>query len=73
MIQGTGTLYGLQGSLKTISKHNSPWDLKIYSEKVEGTNNFIKTVRRKAYGYRNNEYFFLKIMVESRREYVRNS
>ena len=46
---------------------------KIYSGKVEGTNNLINTVRRKAYGYRDNDYFFLKIMVESRRKYVRNS
>ena len=46
---------------------------KIYSGKVEGTNNLIKTVRRKAYGYRDNDYFFLKIMDESRSEYVRNS
>ena len=46
---------------------------KISSGKVEGINNLIKTVRRKTYGYRDNDYFFLKIMVESRREYVRNS
>ena len=46
---------------------------KISSGKVEGTNNLIKTVRRKAYGYRDNDYSFLKIMVESRREYVGNS
>ena len=46
---------------------------KISSGKVEETNNLIKTVRRKAYGYRDNDYFFLKIMVESRSEYVRNS
>ena len=45
---------------------------KISSGKVEGTNNLIKTVRRKAYGYRDNDYFFLKIMDESRREYIRN-
>ena len=45
---------------------------KISSGKVEGINNLIKTVRRKAYGYRDNDYFFLKIMDESRREYVRN-
>ena len=45
---------------------------KISSGKVEGPNNLIKTVRRKAYGYRDKDYFFLKIMDESRREYVRN-
>lgn len=45
---------------------------KISSGKVEGTNTLIKTVRRKAYGYRDNDYFFLKIMDESRKENVRN-
>lgn len=45
---------------------------KISSGKVEGTNNMIKTIRRQAYGYRDNDYFFLKIMDQSRKEYVRN-
>ena len=45
---------------------------RISSGKVEGTNNLIKTVRRRAFGYRDNDYFFLKIMDESRRQYVRN-
>ena len=40
--------------------------------KVEWTNSLIKTVRRRTYGYKDNDYFFLKIMDESRREYVRN-
>lgn len=30
--------------------------------KVEGTNNKIKTIRRQAYGFRDDEYFFLKII-----------
>ena len=34
---------------------------RISSGKVEGTNNLIKTVRRGAFGYRDNDYFFLKI------------
>lgn len=34
---------------------------------LEGVNNMIKTVRRQAYGYRDNEYFFLKIWDRSRR------
>lgn len=46
---------------------------RISSGKVEGTNTMIKNVRRQAYGYRDNDYFFLKIMDHSRREYVRNS
>ncbi|WP_320127720.1 ISL3 family transposase [uncultured Sphaerochaeta sp.] len=34
---------------------------------LEGTNNMIKTVRRQAYGYRDTEYFFLKLWDRSRR------
>lgn len=37
----------------------------ISSGKVEGVNNMIKTIRRKAYGYRDTEYFFLKIIFAS--------
>ena len=39
----------------------------ISSGKVEGINNMIKTIRRKAYGYRDTEYFFLKIKFSSLR------
>ena len=39
----------------------------INSGRVEGTNNMIKTIRRKAYGYTDTEYFFLRIMFESRK------
>ena len=39
----------------------------ISSGKVEGVNNLIKTIRRKAYGYRDTEYFFLKIIFASMR------
>ena len=39
----------------------------ISSGKVEGVNNMIKTIRRKAYGYRDTEYFFLKIRLASMR------
>ena len=38
---------------------------KISSGVVEGINNMIKTLRRKAYGFRDTEYFFLKIKFES--------
>jgi transposase len=46
---------------------------RISTGKVEGTNNLIKTVRRKAYGYRDDEYFFLKIMDASRKDTKRYS
>ena len=38
------------------------------SGRLEGTNNMIKTVRRQAYGYRDDEYFFLKLFDASRRD-----
>ena len=45
---------------------------KISSSKIEGINQKIKTLRRHGYGYPDDEYFFLKIMDMSRKEYVRN-
>ena len=44
----------------------------ISSGKVEGVNNKIKTVRRRAYGYPDDEYFFLKLLDYSRTVYVEN-
>lgn len=41
----------------------------ISSGKLEGTNNLIKTIRRQAYGFRDTEYFFLKIKEASRKPY----
>lgn len=38
------------------------------SGKIEGINNMIKTIRRQAYGYRDDEYFFLKLFDASRRD-----
>ncbi len=39
---------------------------KISSGKIEGINNKIKTLRRQAYGYPDDEYFFLKLFDSSR-------
>lgn len=39
---------------------------KISSGKIEGINNKIKTLRRQAYGYPDDEYFFLKLLDASR-------
>ena len=44
----------------------------VSSGKIEGNNNMMKTIRRSAYGYNNDEYFFLKAIDQSRRNYVRN-
>ena len=46
--------------------------MRISSGKVEGVNNKIKTVRRRAYGYTDDEYFFLKLFDYSRTGYVEN-
>ena len=45
---------------------------KISAGKIEGINQKIKTLRRHGYGYPDDEYFFLKIMDMSRKQYVRN-
>ena len=44
----------------------------LSSGKIEGINNKIKTLRRKAYGFPNDDYFFLKIIDISRKAYIRN-
>lgn len=44
----------------------------IASGKIEGINQKIKTVRRQGYGYPDDEYFFLKIIDQSHKEYIRN-
>ena len=37
------------------------YDFPISTGPLEGTNNKIKTLQRKAYGYRDQEYFTLRI------------
>ena len=59
----------LENHFEGITAHET---YRISTGKVEETNNLIKTVRR-AYRNRDNDYFFIKILDESRREYVRNS
>lgn len=44
----------------------------ISAGKIEGINNKIKTLRRKGYGYPDDDYFFLKLFDSSRKSYVRN-
>ncbi len=43
----------------------------ISSGKLEGTNNLAKVIKRNAYGYVDDEYFFLKLMDASRRPYYK--
>jgi len=54
----------LEEHMKGIISHAK---VHISSGKVEGTNQMIKTLRRKGYGYPDDEYFFLKIIDASRK------
>ena len=51
---------------KTMAKHRTGilayYDYPISTGPLEGTNNKIKTMKRQAYGYRDTEFFKLKIM-----------
>ncbi len=59
----------LENHFEGITAHAS---LTFSSGKVEGINNMIKTIRRTGYGYPDDDYFFLKIMDQSRKAYVKN-
>jgi len=66
----------LQQMAKTLASHRSGllsyYDVMITSGPMEGTNNKIKTMKRQAYGFRDKEFFKLKILAihESRYELV---
>ena len=44
----------------------------ISAGRIKGINNKIKTLRRKGYGYPDDDYFFLKLFDVSRKPYIRN-
>ena len=56
----------LQQMAKTLAAHRAGllayYDVMITSGPMEGTNNKIKTMKRQAYGFRDQEFFKLKIM-----------
>jgi transposase len=56
----------LQQMAKTLAAHRSGllayFDVMITSGPMEGTNNKIKTMKRQAYGFRDQEFFKLKIL-----------
>jgi transposase len=56
----------LQQMSKTLAAHRSGllayYDVMISSGPLEGTNNKIKTMKRQAYGFRDLEFFKLKIL-----------
>lgn len=66
----------LQTFAATLEGHRSGllawWDHPISTGPLEGTNNKIKTMQRQAYGYRDREFFELKILAlhEARYELV---
>ena len=66
----------LQQMAKTLAAHRSGllayYDVMITSGPMEGTNNKIKTMKRQAYGFRDKEFFKLKILAihETRYELV---
>jgi transposase len=66
----------LQQMAKTLAAHRSGllayYDVMITSGPMEGTNHKIKTMKRQAYGFRDQEFFKLKILAihESKSELV---
>ena len=56
----------LQQMAKTLQAHRpgllAYYDVEITSGPLEGTNNKIKTMKRQAYGFRDHEFFKLKIL-----------
>jgi transposase len=66
----------LQEMARTLAAHRSGllayYDVPITSGPMEGTNNKIKTMKRQAYGFRDKEFFKLKILAihESKYELV---
>ncbi len=66
----------LQQMARTLAAHRSGllayYDVMIRSGPMEGTNNKIKTMKRQAYGFRDREFFKLRILAihETRYELV---
>ena len=66
----------LQQMARTLAAHRSGllayYDAMITSGPMEGTNNKIKTMKRQAYGFRDKEFFKLKILAihETRYELI---
>jgi len=73
--EGSG-IEKLQEMAKTLASHRSSllayYDALITSGPMEGTNNKIKTMKRQTYGFRDREFFKLKILAihESQHKFV---
>ena len=63
----------LKQMAKTLAAHRSGllayYDVPITSGPLEGTNNKIKTMKRQAYGFRDREFFKLKILAIHKSKY----
>jgi len=64
----------LKAFAKTMPEHLSGilayYDYPISTAALEGTNNKIKTMKRQAYGFRDLEFFKLKVMAIHETRYV---
>ena len=64
----------LQQMAKTLAAHRSGllayYDAMITSGPMEGTNHKIKTMKRAAYGFRDPEFFKLKILAIHETKYA---
>jgi transposase len=64
----------LQKMAKTLTAHRDGllayYDVMITSGPMEGTNNKIKTMKRQAYGFRDHEFFKLKILAIHETKYA---
>jgi transposase len=64
----------LVGLAKTLRKHAlgllAYYDYPISTGPLEGTNNKVKTMQRQAYGYRDEEFFKLKILAAHEAKYA---
>lgn len=58
----------VESHLDGISNHAR---FNISTGKLEGTNNLAKVIKRTAYGFHDDEYYFLKLMDASRRPYYK--
>jgi transposase len=62
--------YRLEVSIFTVHPVLAYYDFRISSAALEGTNNKIKTMKRMAYGFRDLQFFKLKIMALHETKYA---
>ena len=67
-------IFVLKTFINTLMSHKwgilAWYDYRISTGKVEGINNKIKTMKRQAYGYRDQEFFILKILALHEKKYA---